>query len=381
MKKIGIITFHRSHNNGSMLQALALQYILKNKFNCDVKIIDFSNANQRNMYAVLPKADNYKRVIKNVIWLTQYKQLKKQFMAYNEFAKKYFELTQEEFFCSEELRKLDDIFDAVIAGSDQIWNICCRDADDAYYLNFLTNTPKYGYAISFGANNPFEIDGANQIHKNFISDFLKISVRERNAQKWIKETLNINVPICLDPTMLLDKDSWEKIVEIGNNPIINGEYIYYYCFSITEEIQRFLKHLSSSYNMPVYFMEVKEWTLKMCWRNNIRLIGEYGPDVYMNVVKHARIFITTSFHGTAFATIYRKNFWYISDGGVNKKDDRAQSFLTQLELMERYKTIAELMETDLLYSPDYTLPYQRLEELQEHSYKYLAEIVQGIKRN
>ena len=131
--------------------------------------------------------------------------------------------------------------------------------------------------------------------------------------------------------------------------------------------------------MPVYFMEAKEWTLKMCWRNRIKLIRSYGPDVYMNVVKYSNIFITTSFHGTAFATIFKKNFWYISDGKVNKNDDRAQSFLTQLGLMGRYKTIKELMATDISRSPDYTDPYIKLAELQKFSYAYLNGIINEIK--
>ena len=99
-------------------------------------------------------------------------------------------------------------------------------------------------------------------------------------------------------------------------------------------------------------MEAKEWTLKMCWKDGIHLIGEYGPDVYMNVVKNATLFITTSFHGTAFATIYKKNFWYINDGIPNKKDDRAVSFLSQLGLMDRYKTIEELKKLDLMQMPN-----------------------------
>ena len=37
------MTFHRSHNNGSMLQALALQNIISEKYNCCAEIIDFSN--------------------------------------------------------------------------------------------------------------------------------------------------------------------------------------------------------------------------------------------------------------------------------------------------------------------------------------------------
>lgn len=379
MKKIGIITFHRSHNNGSMLQALALQHILKNKYSLDIEIIDYSNEGQRNMYSVFPKADNVKRVIKNMIWATQFKQLVKQYNSYNQFIEKYFILSPKMYLDSQELGELETAYDAVIAGSDQIWNICCRDADDAYFLNFLDTTPKYAYAISFGANNPFEIDGNSDKHKKLISRFSKISVRENNAQKWIRDSLGITVPICLDPTMLLTKNEWESIVEVGDTAIIPGKYIYYYCFNISNDVQEFLKWLSNKYNMPVYFMDVKEWTLKGCWKNKIKLIREYGPDVYMNVVKNAYLFVTTSFHGTAFATIFKKNFWYISDGKVNKTDDRAQSFLTQLGLMGRYKTIEELMETDLSCAPDYTDPYMKLAELQKSSYAYLDGIINEIK--
>lgn len=63
MKKIALITFHASHNNGSMLQALALQRALMAR-NCMVKIIDFSNDGQRNLYAPLPIAHNWKQQIK-----------------------------------------------------------------------------------------------------------------------------------------------------------------------------------------------------------------------------------------------------------------------------------------------------------------------------
>lgn len=381
MEKIGIITFHASHNNGSMLQTLALQSILKNKYGCKVEIINFSNYGQRNMYAILPKADNYKRVIKNIIWMTRYKDMKKQYNSYNDFSKKYFNLTKKEYSSSEQLKELDNVYDAVITGSDQVWNIACRDADDAYYLNFLDKTSKYAYAVSFGANNPFELDGNKTIHKDYVKLFKKVSVREKNAQRWIKEAMGKEVPICLDPTMLLSQEEWENIVDIGEKPIISGKYIYYYCFSINNEVKKFLKWVSKKTKMPVYFMEAKEWILKMCWKDGIRLIGEYGPDVYMNVVKNAVLFITTSFHGTAFATIYKKNFWYINDGIPNKKDDRAVSFLSQLGLMDRYKTIDELKKLDLMQMPSYDKPYLELEKLKKHSYEYLDSIIKDCEQS
>ncbi len=379
MKKIGIMTFHASHNNGSMLQALALQSILEKRYGCDVEIIDFSNTGQRNMYSVLPKADNYKRVIKNVIWSTQYLQLKKQYDAYSAFMKKYFKLSLKSYEMAEELSELDGRYDAVIAGSDQVWNILCRDADDAYYLNFLKNTPKYAYAVSFGANNPYEIDGDKETHKKLTLEFKKVSVREKNAQKWVKEATNIDVSICLDPTMLLDEDEWTRIVDIGDKPIIKGKYIYYYCFSIDWHTQVFLKNLCEKTGLPVYFMEAKEWTLKCLWANKIKLIKEYGPDVYMNVVKNAEMFVTTSFHGTAFATIFKKNFWYINDGKSNKKDDRAVSFLSQLGLMDRYKTIEELMTIELSQKPDFEQAFTKLGDLRTSSYKYLTDVIDDVQ--
>ena len=376
MKKVGILTFHRSHNCGSMLQTLALQNTLNERFGCEVEIIDFSNDEQKNMYAALPKADNYRRVIKNAIWRTNLKQLEKQYDSYEKFIKKYFKLSKESFNKKEQLSALKDKYDIIISGSDQVWNIACRDADDAYYLDFETNAIKNTYAVSFGANNPFVISDKKDFYIEKLREFKSISVREKNAQKWIKEATGVEVPICLDPTMLVDRETWENYVDIGEKPIIREKYIFFYCFSISREVTKFLKKVSKKYNMPVYFMDAKEWTLKMLWANDIRLIKEYGPDVYLNMVKYSTIFITTSFHGTAFSTIYNKNFWYIDNGHNDPtKDDRAISFLTQLDLMDRYKTMNELESLDMLDTPNYEETMKKLDVLKKESYKYIEQLV------
>ena len=118
----------------------------------------------------------------------------------------------------------------------------------------------------------------------------------------------------------------------------------------------------------------------MCWRNGIRLIKSYGPDVYMNMVKHAKLFITSSFHGTAFGTLYRKNFWYIrSKHSETSLDDRASSFLTQLGLMSRYRTISELSKIDLFGPVDYSTLPEKLEPLRKLSFDYLQSVVDSLE--
>ena len=250
-KRVGLITFHASHNNGSMLQALALQNMLK-KYGCEVEIIDFSNEGQRNLYAPLPKAHNWKQVIKRAIWRTNYKELLKQYESYEAFSKKYFYLTEKKYYNSSELYELNEKYDAFIVGSDQVWNIKCIDADEAYFLTFVKDKPVFAYAVSFGANNAFAPE-ENGKYVKYFEKFCKVSVREKNAQKWTLEATGKKVPICLDPTMLYSESEWEQMVDIGNEPIINGKYIFYYCFGINEEIQKFLQWAGSGRE-------------KLCWQ-------------------------------------------------------------------------------------------------------------------
>lgn len=378
-KKTGIMTFHASHNSGSMLQALALQHILEAKFGLTAEIIDFSNPAQQNMYAALPRPRNWKQHIKRLIWSTNYRQLRKQYDGYDSFARRYFRLSPKSCSTHQELAALAGDYRAIIAGSDQVWNIRCTDADDAYYLDFAPNAAKFAYAVSFGAHNPFRLQTQPGHYEALVKDFQQLCVREFNARKWIREATGIEAPVCLDPTMLLDREDWENLVDIGETPIIPGDYIFYYCFSLTEQTQRFLRFVSKKYRMPVYFMDAKEWTLKACWRNGIRLAGAYGPDAYLNLVKHAKIFITTSFHGTAFATLFGKCFWYIDDGNNDPEgDDRALSFLTQLGLLDRYRTISHLELTDLLQPKDFTQARANLAALRRESFACLETMVQEI---
>ena len=93
-------------------------------------------------------------------------------------------------------------------------------------------------------------------------------------------------------------------------------------------------------------------------------------------MKYATIVFTTSFHGTAFSTLFHKNFWYIDSGHNDPaKDDRAISFLNQLELVERYQTTDKLLSTDLHTKPDYTRSDVALSKLRQEAFNYLGKIV------
>jgi hypothetical protein len=375
MLNVGIVTFHASDNCGSVLQTFALQKVLKDKFNTGSEVIDFSNDGQKELYRPFWKVTGIKSLIKNALWATVYGEIKKQINAYKNFRDKYLKLSSNSYSETNELVCLNDKYDKFITGSDQVWNIKCLDADDAYYLSFADDEKKYAYAVSFGANNPF-IGEKGEHYIQLANSFKRISVRENNAQKWTKNVLKKDIQICLDPTLLLDENQWANYIDIGDEPIIKGKYILYYCFSISQSIARFLQQISKKYNMPVYFLEPKEWALRCCWKNNIKLVGKYGPEVFLNMMKNADIVFTTSFHGTVFSAIFHKKFWYIDSGHNDpEKDDRAISILNQLGLYDRYRTTDWLSNAELDAALDYKETDRRLEKLKEESFEYLKEII------
>ena len=69
MKKIGIMTFHGSKNSGSLLQAYALQKIIKEKYGFENEIINFSNYFQKRMYSLFVIPYRVKDVLRNIIYL------------------------------------------------------------------------------------------------------------------------------------------------------------------------------------------------------------------------------------------------------------------------------------------------------------------------
>mgnify|MGYP000220081502 CR=1 FL=1 len=364
--RIGILTFHNANNYGAVLQAYCLQETLR-RIGFDVEIVDYRNPLiESRMHPFSFSEFLYHPFLFVFRVLRFFPSYKHRATNFNKFRTEFLVLSKR--YTAINLRTAP--YNYFIIGSDQVWNIRCMDADDAYYLNFVSDfNRRYAYAVSFGANNPFADSSLKDHYLNLVNKFNKISVREQNAKKWVSTATGREVSLCVDPTMLLSQGEWEKTVQLGSAPIIQGDYIFYYCFSISQEIASFLHQVSKKTGMPVYFFEPKEWALRCCWKNKIRLVKKYGPEAFLNYMKYAKMVFTTSFHGTAFSTIFHKNFWYIDSGHNDlSKDDRAVSFLTQLKLTDRYKTISSLLQTDLSLIPDYTQPDQALAKLREECF-------------
>ncbi|MEH7526135.1 polysaccharide pyruvyl transferase family protein, partial [Bacillus sp. JJ1503] len=375
-KKIGILTFQASHNNGSLLQAYALQKVISEKMGYQNKIINFSNKNSQDMYALFPRSSSLKRVIKNLFYLTFYKKVKTHFDDFNRFINSELKLSDGFFETSKDLEKIADNYDILVSGSDQIWNINCYDADDAYFLNFTNNVKKVAYAPSLGANNILEHADDVDKYRNYLMDYSALSIREKNGKKWIEELTGREVELTLDPTMLLKRDEWD---DITLSKLYDKEYIFYYAFHYSDEVNRAVKKISEKLNIPVIVLDAKSWAIRRLFSMGFELTEHGGPSVMLSMIKNASLVFTTSYHGTIFSTVFEKPFWFVKSTMLNKGDDRAYTLLEQTGLEERFMDVNKLEEVDLFKPIDYNKVNKKVEKLRESSLEYLKNALENDK--
>lgn len=370
MKKIGIITFHNSYNCGSMLESYAMQTILE-KNSMKAEIVDFSSDGQKELYSVWFKNNSLRNIIKNIVLIPAHKRLVNNNNKYEEFKNNNFKLSKK--YSEKDIINEKD-YKIVVAGSDQIWNITIKDASDAYFLNWVKEARKVAYAPSFGAKNIFTYSDNLQKYIDYLNDFDALSIRENNGQKWLKELLNKKVDVLLDPTMLLNREDYDKIM--ATDVSVNYKYIFFYSPSFDPEICKYVKKIADKYNLKVITWSTKRYYTKRIKRFGFILPKYENPALYLYLIKNAELVMTTSYHGTIFSTIYRKKFITIKNGEMYGDDDRVITLLNQMDMMDRLIPYEFDEKFNYLGEVDYSKYDKKVSSLRKKSMKYIKENIE-----
>ena len=207
MKRIGIVTFHRAMNCGAMLQAYALQEVLRKKYN--VAILDYRCDELEHVYGYKKGVKKYFRFwAKFLLKHDKWKKENKRSHLFIKFSDDYFLKSNK--YTSKDVTKANNEFDIFVAGSDQIWNPKWSNEDWNYYLSFAESSKKYSYAASFGGDT-IDAEYRTQI-ANYLKTFKKILLREYSGLDLLKKMgiNNTDVDVVCDPVFLLSKKEWQK---------------------------------------------------------------------------------------------------------------------------------------------------------------------------
>ena len=330
MKRVALITLWSMPNYGSAFQAYATQVILERcGYKCDV------------VYYVYPNEYHYKikwnkpsRIMMLKSWISKTFRLSpvgKIRNSLEKFNSGELNLTRK-FYSYEELCHFDwSQYDAVIVGSDQVWNYKYVLGDKAFLLGFVPDcVQKLSIASSFGNSEIPETYFS--LYKKYLSRFDAISVREHGGIGILKE-LNIskNNAVLLDPTLLLTPDDYLPIHENYQDKYAGERYILlygqYYAFEPRPYIFEVCRYMAKKYDAIIIALEgmpSREYA-----KAYPEIIDKCGVSVneFFQLFKNAFAVVTSSFHGTAFAVNYGKPLVSIIPGNG---DDRQSSLLKDL---------------------------------------------------
>lgn len=366
MRKIGILTYHTGYNYGASLQAFALQGIVK-RMDYEVEIINFETEQfiaSREMFSRHPR--RIKEIIKIVSRIPYYTPLKRRQSLFDEFTNNCLEISPLYRTEQEVINHACD-YSCIICGSDQIWNVSQDDAPAANFLYFL-NFPKHQRRISYAASFGKWVKEAPKYEDFFVTwlkQFDSISVRETSGMNYVK-SLGLDCELCLDPTVLLDKEDYE---EICAERLVKEKYVLLFSWACTDNVVEAAKKVGSELGLPVINIVPPPRAMFKGVRRKL----DVGPREFLSMIKNAEFVVTNSFHGTAFATTFERPYVSIVTG---KPDLRMESLLKQLGLSDHLVDV-EHIDVKKMIETDYLTVQKRKIELRATSLKYLKNALSG----
>lgn len=363
MKKIATITFHSPYNHGSNLQAYALQeYIKKICADCDYKIINLRTDIQKEMYKTCFEKKGIKNMIKSFMTFYEKKDRLVRKEKFEYFINNILQVTKE-YSSLEELKKESWDYEYFISGSDQLWNLNAKDFDWANFLEFVNKGKKISYAASFGATKQqWDLSERERVKKD-LEKYDCISVREQGSFENVKKLLNIEPMINVDPTMLITKEEWLSI--ISKQPLVTGDYIFFYNLKGDKNIIKIAKKVSNILNMPIVITQ-RTFKTEIFYGYKKKL--DAGPLEFLNLVNNAKLVLSSSFHGTVFSVLLNKPFFAINGNG----DYRIFTLLEKMNLSDRTIEKENIVEKIKKYNEiDFEEANKLLEAERKKSESYL----------
>ncbi len=355
--KVGIITFHFAHNYGAMLQAHALMQAI-NQLGHDAKIIDYIPNKLEKEYSMNPfnNKDSIKSFIKSILKMPI---RIKQYKLFEDFLKNEMNLTSKVSQYNE-LNKLSQEFDAIIVGSDQVWNDGITGEIEVYFLNFCEkNTKKISYAASLGTSEASKYI-KNCIHK-FLPEFDLVTVRENIGRDIILQEINDkSIYQVMDPVFLMDIDYWKdkaQQVTVKRNP-----YILYYSLQKNPKLEMLTEKAADEYGVEI--LSIHPLTTRQ--KINAKQLNNVGPLEFLDLIRNAELVCTNSFHAVAFSIIFKKRLLHIAHSKLNS---RVEGLLENLEVEVKVDSdnLKELIITDDMIN------YDKLVEITDNSREYLMK--------
>lgn len=351
--KIGIVTLVGYFNYGNRLQNYALQKVLQDITGETVKTLIFvTDDKAKEHIKVFLYKENGKIKINN------YRDIVRE-LRFRYFSLKYIKSKRIKVKQDRIPQDIDDDFDLLIVGSDQVWNPYYWDSIDCqkYLLTFSTSQKKISYAASFGVDCIGKEWGAK--FGNELKRFKAISVREASGKRILNRIIESQIEVVLDPTMLITSDDWRKM---KSRLYLKREYILIFALGDDFDNTEIVEEYAKNHNYMIINLSDPQSAFYSC-----------GPRTFLALIDEASLVITDSFHATVFSILFHTDFIIVNRKQKSQRDmsSRIKTLLDVFNLDERYGNINDNIEKKC----DFTSTDWILDKERARSYEWLKNAI------
>lgn len=255
-------------------------------------------------------------------------------------------------------KKIAKQFDAIVVGSDQVWRSRLCDVP-MYMLNFTKkiNLKRLAYAASFGKADVNEYTSYTlKKTKKLIKNFDAISVREDSGVEICKNIFKVKATHVLDPTMLLNRDEYEKLIIQDSKDIVksNGE-LFVYVLDENKEKKNIISYISKNKKMKPFSVLATKEKVEALRRKEKWVMP--GISQWLKSFVDSKFVVTDSFHGTIFSILFNKPFITIinKQRGATRFYSLLKMFNLENRLVESVEGLDLVLEEDIDYNEVMTI--------------------------
>lgn len=391
MKHIGILTLVFD-NYGTRLQSYALVKAIKCILGeeCKVNVIDLSiswggekksNNGKNQLYSIITEYGIFfpRKIIEAIRWRLQSKKISDDIVKrqnrkilFEEFCQRI-PYTSKKYTC-DDLRegKVKD-FDAIVIGSDQVWNMDKVGNEDIFFGDFPAHGTKFlTYAASFGLTK-IASEKIN-IYSKRIKKFTNILVREDEGLAICNRLGKKDCHVVLDPTLLFNKNDY--INDFLLNPLVDDSYILVYSLNHSLEIYNEAYKIACSSGARM--VALKRDICPPCmdkYENSIEFY-DISPEGFLSLIANAKCIVTNSYHAMLFSINFERNY-YLFLSNADEENSRFISLSKKLGLEKRVFMATEKLP-EKIENIDYFRVNRLLNMLRKQSIQLLNDSLKSI---
>ncbi len=229
--------------------------------------------------------------------------------------------------------------DALVVGSDQVWNSNCEFVKFFMLPDFADSVKKIAYAASFNSG-AFPNEDL-EFYKRSFGRFHRISVREASSLPIMERKFGFTPALVCDPSLLHSKEEWINILELKKKKmrpynvcyIVSPQgrsyypdlvrlaketrkklYVFVYdCMDINIRNHSFFRTIFS-----MIYSRVK------LFLSGVRLRLSADPTDFVQYLSACDTLFTDSFHGLMFGTIFEKKCNVVIGSDKDRQDMKAK---------------------------------------------------------